>query len=182
MEQNNLNETKDNKFVRALKVVGKYFAQVFRDLGRAIKDKPSLVFGTLGAFPGIFAGLFMTFHVSAATGFDTSKTIYQYSGIFMFALILSGCLGIVTGVKFATGRSLKSCIQLNITSLIVIIAGLIWAISLMSCETIWDRAADGGIHANAAIKSITCVIISVATALIGSIGAWFTFDKNPTKD
>lgn len=186
LENSNLEEneekelTKREKFLnsgfcRALVTFGKYVRQIVIDIIVAIKDKPSILFGILAAFPGIFIGLFINSHINASNGLTED---YTMSGFCMFAMMLAGCINIYCGFNIASNRRLKSSILSAICTAIFTGFAIYWLYALSTCDFLWNYTSWGG----AAKVSITCVIISLIASIVGTVGSFFFYDRNYKKD
>lgn len=151
-----------------------YFAQLFKDMGNAIKDKPSIIFGILIAFPGIFLGLFIDKHYLATNGLGTEA---DASGFIMFAMVMAGCISMYNGFGVATNRRLSSSIKSAICCAVILACGAVWIYFLASSQYLWESK-----YAGNAVTSMICVIISMCSSVIGVVGSFIFYDRNYKKD
>ena len=156
------------------KPLGKYLKGIAYDLKRSISENPGIICFLLVALPGIFIGLFLSQHVNACNIFPKEDGIV---GLELFIMELAGCLNMVWGFSIMKKRNLKSSIYATITTAIMVVCGVLWVRSFLKYNGPWPADFKSDI-----ITSIVCVIISMVTPVIGTIGSFFTRNKNYKKD
>ncbi len=126
--------------------------------------------------PAILLGLFLNSHAVAILRINEAATgVAEYIGIYLFALVLLGCINIFNAFSLNSKRNLGSVIINTITTILLLLFGFLYIFSYI------DQA--GQYESNSSvIISITTVGISMACALAGCIISYFFIDKEYVKE
>lgn len=141
----------------------------------SFKYNPCKFAGILIALPGFFMGFFLGVH---------SKILFlnnDFAGLYMFIMVLMGCINVFNGVSVMGKRNLGSIIISFLCSLIITVVGILWIVAII---TSWK--ADVFLEVPYTLNSehyisMGCVVISILCSLIGCIWAYVKRDKNYKK-
>ena len=126
--------------------------------------------------PAILLGLFLNSHAVAILRINKEATgVAEYIGIYLFALVLLGCINIFNAFSLNSKRNLGSVIINTITTALLLVFGFLYIYSYIEQSGQYDSNSS-------VIISITTVAISMACALIGCIISYFFIDKEYVKD
>ena len=141
----------------------------------SFKYNPCKFAGILIALPGFFMGFFLGVH---------SKILFlnnDFAGLYMFIMVLMGCINVFNGVAVMGKRNLSSIVISFLCSLIITVVGVLWIVAII---TSWK--ADVILETPYTLNSehyisMGCVVISILCSLIGCAWAFVKRDKNYKK-
>lgn len=148
------------------------FVYNFKD---SFKYNPCKFAGILIALPGFFMGFFLGVH---------SKILFlnnDFAGLYMFIMVLMGCINVFNGVAVMGKRNLSSIVISFLCSLIITVVGVLWIVAII---TSWK--ADVILEVPYTLNSehyisMGCVVVSILCSLIGCVWAFIKRDKNYKK-
>lgn len=141
----------------------------------SFKYNPCKFAGILIALPGFFMGFFLGVH---------SKILFlnnDFAGLYMFIMVLMGCINVFNGVAVMGKRNLSSILISFICSLVITVVGILWIVAIF---TSWkaDVILETPYTLNSEhFISMGCVVISILCSLVGCIWAFIKRDKNYKK-
>lgn len=147
--------------------VALFFKHLWRDTKVTIAEKPSIIFGLLLMVTGIVFGFTIGKYTTIANNFESK---YAVVGVFIFIFEMAGMLNLVNGFGLCSSRTLKNCILATITTVLICVSGILWIYFVHNKLLV---AADPALVTETDIIIIICIVTSVA----GSIGGYFTYDK-----
>ena len=141
----------------------------------SFKYNPCKFAGILIALPGFFMGFFLGVH---------SKILFinnDFYGLYMFIMVLLGCINVFNGVSVMGKRNLSSILISTLCSIVMTIVGVLWIVAIF---TSWkaDVILETPYTLNVEhFVSIGCVILSILCSLSGCVWAFIKRDKNYKK-
>jgi len=90
----------------------------------SFRYNPCKLPGILILLPGVFIGFFLGIHCKVQ--FFVMEGEYNFSGLFMFVLVLMGCVNIFNGVTLMSKRNLGTVVTSLICSLVIAVVGILW--------------------------------------------------------
>lgn len=151
------------------------------------KYNPCKAPGILVLLPGVFIGFFLGVHSEVQFFVNTSINEFDFSGLFMFLLVLFGCINIFNGVTLMSKRNLGTVITSFICSLIITIVGILWIERIFYSKSLVDSGIIK-LEGNAAyvigrneLFSIFSVSLAIICSMSGSILGYFKRNKNYKK-
>ena len=162
------NSEKKNAFKETIALIVYNFKDSF-------KYNPCKFAGILIALPGFFMGFFLGIH---------SKILFinnDFAGLYMFIMVLFGCINVFNGVAVMGKRNLASIMISSLCSIVITIVGILWIVAIF---TSWK--ADVVLSKPYTLNSehyisIGCVVLSILCSIIGCIWAFIKRDKNYKK-
>ena len=159
---------KKNAFVKALDDWWYGFKDSF-------KYNPCKLAGILVALPGLFMGFFLGVH---------SKFLFlnnNYYGLYMFLMVLLGCINVFNGVTLMGKRNLGSVIISALCSAVIAVVGILWIVAIFQSYN-----ADVVLSQPYTLNwehyvSIGCVVLSIVCSITGCILGYIKRDKNYKK-
>lgn len=159
---------KQNAFLKLLDDTWYNFKDSFR-------YNPCKLPGILVALPGLFMGFFLGVH---------SKILFldnNYYGLYMFLMVLLGCINVFNGVTLMSKRNLGSVIISSLCSLVICVVGVLWVVAIFKSYTA-DVVLSKPYTLNIEhYVSITCVVLSILCSVTGCILGYIKRDKNYKK-
>jgi len=144
-----------------------FFKHLWRDMKVTLGEKPSIIFGLLVMVTGVIFGFTIGDFVSIANKFSEE---YAVVGLLIFIFEMAGMLNLVNGFGMCTSRTLKSVIMSTLTTILILGTGIAW-MYLVKNKLL--TAADPALVSKTNIVLVICMV----TSLVGSIGGYFTYDK-----
>ncbi|MDE6584475.1 MAG: hypothetical protein K2K15_03645 [Anaeroplasmataceae bacterium] len=197
------NEEKENGFVKALKMFGKYLKNTFLNFLESFKYNNMKLAAILVAIPGLLLGFFLSYHYKvviklsyevAIPDFDTMQILryqapgmpFDYSGIVLFVLMLFGILNIFSAVSMSGKKNKKSVILATVLTGVILVAGVMYLYSLFYCLYLVKSPADYTYHVNIDgfgvntdfVMSCISVIGSMVSSVAGCILGFIRYDRN----
>ncbi len=193
-DQNRYEEVpqKENKFLKALKSFGLFVKNVWLNFIESFKYNNCKLAALLTAVPGVFLGFFLIFHsqVVKVISFDMPGNNhyvfgFDFTSIVLFVLMLFGILNIFGSAALSSKKNLGSVIRLTITSSVIVIAGVLYLVSVFvyinGC-TSGALSPEGGFELDVNfIISIISVIISMLSVMAGCVLAFINYDRTYEK-
>ena len=105
----------------------------------------------------------------------------DFAGLYMFIMVLMGCINVFNGVAVMGKRNLSSILISFICSLVITVVGILWIVAIF---TSWkaDVILETPYTLNSEhFISMGCVVISILCSLVGCIWAFIKRDKNYKK-
>lgn len=126
--------------------------------------------------PAILLGLFLNSHAVAMNRINESaEGVAKNIGIYLFALVLLGCINIFNAFALNSKKNLGTVILNTITTVLLLLFGFLYIFSFI------DQT--GKYQPNSSVYiSIATVGISMACALAGCIISYFFIDKEYVKE
>lgn len=185
-------ENNENKFIKVLKMLGKYFKNVFSDFITSFKYNNMKLAGLLVCVPGIFLGFFLSFHAPVVKGltYEIAGGYYQGisfdpTGILLFMLMLFGILNIFMGVAMINQKNLGSVVKATITSSLVVISGAAYLAFLLIFYNGYNSGAisvETEMFTNGDyVVSFISVVISIVCSIAGIILGYINYDRTYEK-
>lgn len=149
-----------------------FFKLLFRDIRVSMTEKPSIIFGLLTMVTGIVFGFNINSFIEVGYNFTASQA---YVGAVIFIFELAGMLNMVNGFGMCGQRRLKSVVSATICTIIEIVMAIVWIYNVKNNLV--------GTSASADLQQTTfkVLIVCVVTAVIGTIGGYFTYDREYLK-
>lgn len=151
----------------------------------SFKYNPCKLAGILIALPGLFIGFFLGTH--SQVQFYVLKGEFDFSGLFMFILVLLGCVNIFNGVTLMSKKNLGTIITSAICSIVITIVGILWIQRIFySMELVNSGQVilpEGKLYelGKYEIQSILSVCASILCSIVGCIYGYIKRDKNYKK-
>ena len=141
----------------------------------SFKYNPCKFAGILIALPGFFMGFFLGVH---------SKILFlnnDFAGLYMFIMVLMGCINVFNGVAVMGKRNLSSILISSLCSIVIAVVGVLWIVAII---TSWK--ADVILETPYTLNSehyisMGCVVLSILCSFAGCIWAFIKRDKNYKK-
>lgn len=159
---------KQNAFVKMLDDTWYNFKDSF-------KYNPCKLAGILVALPGLFMGFFLGVH---------SKILFlgsDFYGLYMFLMVLLGCINVFNGVTLMSKRNLGTVITSTIFSLIITVVGILWIVAIFksyNADYVLSKPYTLNIEH---YVSMACVVLSIGCSLTGCVLGFINRDKNYKK-
>ena len=161
-------EQKKNPFLETISSIVYNFKDSF-------KYNPCKFAGILIALPGFFMGFFLGIH---------SKIVFinnDFAGLYMFIMVLLGCINVFNGVAVMGKRNLASIVISLLCSIVITVVGILWIVAIF---TSWK--ADVVLSKPYTLESehfisMGCVILSILCSFVGCVWAFIKRDKNYKK-
>ncbi len=144
-----------------------FFKHLWRDMKVTISEKPSIIFGLLVMVTGVIFGFTIGDYTAIANKFSEE---YAVVGLLIFIFEMAGMFNLVNGFGMCTSRTLKSVIMATITTVLILGTGIAWMYLVKNKLLV---AAD----ASQVSKTNLILIICMVTSVVGTIGGYFTYDK-----
>ena len=165
----------------------KFFKDWWIGLVDSFKYNPCKLPGILVALPGVFIGFFLGIHSNVQFYVNTTINEYDFSGLFMFVLVLMGCVNIFNGVTLMSKRNLGTVITSFACSILITVVGVLWIQRIFYSQYLVNSGIillEGGalytLGSNEWL-SIVSVGLSIVCSLGGSILGYFKRNKNYKK-
>lgn len=152
-----------------------FVGNVWYNLIDSFKYNPCKLPGILILLPGLFMGFFLGVH---------SKIIFlnnDFSGLYMFLMVLLGCLNIFNGVSFMSKKNLGTLIISFLCSVIITVVGILWIKAIFDSYHADVVLIEPYVLGSEHYISIACVILSILCSLLGCILGFIKRDKNYKK-
>lgn len=129
--QENEKQVQEQQEVKQQNFFVKYLKGIGYDIIQSFKYNNMKLAGLLILIPGAIFGFFLTFHTTVVNNITVDTTNGQsymtdLSGLMLFLMMLFGILNIFTGFSVMNKKNLGSVILALITSIIMIVAGIIY--------------------------------------------------------
>lgn len=174
-------EPSDQASKKEQNIVAKYLLGIWYNFIDSFRYNHCKLPGILIALPGLFIGFFLIFH----SRITFLGGIAQFSGFYMFMLVLFGCINIFNGVTVISKKNLSSIIISIICSLVIVVFGILWIYSIFYS---YNLATSGKVELLQKytlgvneITSMICVILSMICSTVGCVLAFIFRDKNYKK-
>ena len=112
---------------------------------------------------------------------------YNFSGLFMFVLVLMGCVNIFNGVTLMSKRNLGTVVTSLICSLVIAVVGILWiqrifySQYLVNSGIVNPSSGEGYTLGVTELASIGSVALSILCSIGGSILGYFKRNKDYKK-
>lgn len=196
-------EKKDNKFIKVMKMLGRYFKNVFLNFVESFKYNNMKLAAILVAIPGLLLGFFLNFHYEIVIKLaytyvrvdESTLTMYKqqapgmpfdYSGIVLFALMLFGILNIFSAVGMSGKKNKKSVILATVLTALIIVCGIMYLYAIFYCLYLVNLPDTHPYHVTIKgftidlnfIMSCISVIGSIVCSVAGCILGFIHYDRN----
>ncbi len=151
----------------------------------SFRYNPCKLPGILILLPGVFIGFFLGIHCKVQ--FFVMEGEYNFSGLFMFVLVLMGCVNIFNGVTLMSKRNLGTVVTSLICSLVIAVVGILWiqrifySQYLVNSEIVKPSSGEGYTLGVTELASIGSVALSILCSIGGSILGYFKRNKDYKK-
>lgn len=141
----------------------------------SFKYNPCKLAGILVALPGLFMGFFLGVH---------SKILFlnnNYYGLYMFLMVLLGCINVFNGVTLMGKRNLGSVITSALCSIVISVVGVLWIVAIFqsyNADVVLSKPYTLNIEH---YVSMGCVVLSIVCSISGCILGFIKRDKNYKK-
>lgn len=164
----NAEPKKQNAFVKLLDDWWYNFKDSF-------KYNPCKLAGILVALPGLFMGFFLGVH-SQILFLDN-----DYYGLYMFLMVLLGCINVFNGVTLMSKKNLGTVITSALCSAVIAVVGILWIVAIFqsyNADVVLSKPYTLNIEH---YVSISCVVLSIVCSIAGCILGFIKRDKNYKK-
>lgn len=144
----------------------------------SFRYNPCKLPGILVLLPGLFIGFFLGIHRQVLF-LDSS-----FHGLYMFIMVLLGCINIFNGVTLMSKRNLGSVIISFLCSLVIAVVGVLWIVAIINSYITAHGPVDIGKEYSLGFNewtSMICVALSIVCSMAGCILGYIKRDKNYKK-
>lgn len=158
------------KLVYGLKYFLNYIRLIFFDLGTSYKYNHMKFAATFILLPAILIGLFLNSHATAVLRINESVKGFSASvGIYLFALVLLGCINIFNAFSLNGKKNLFSAIFNLVTTVLLLAFGVLYIASFVVNWSSITITSDIYI-------SLICVGVSLVASIAGTVLSFFFID------
>lgn len=153
----------------------------------SFRYNPCKLPGILVLLPGVFIGFFLGIHSEVQFFVNKEINEFDFSGLYMFVLVLFGCINIFNGITLMSKRNLGTAITSLVCSLIITVVGILWIERIFYSKYLVDTGIhnlgnkEGYVLGSNEILSMVSVGLSILCSLAGSILGYFKRNKNYKK-
>lgn len=204
----NFGKKKTNVFVG----IGHAFMNFFSDFFKSFKYNKCKLAGYLIATTGVVIGFFLQIHYESAMHFQVVsdevvnlwtelsggelilKKEVDYSGLYMFGMVLCGCVNIFNGVSLMKKKNLGTVITSGLISVLIVFFGVMWIQCFYHTQYLVTTIPTGysipyvnlstpyNIFNGNGIMSMVCVYIAMITSVLGTVLGFINRNKNYKKE
>lgn len=165
-----------------------FFRNLYLGFVDSFKYNPCKLPGILVLLPGVFIGFFLGTHSNVQFYVNAAIEEYDFSGLFMFILVLMGCINIFNGITLMSKRNLGTVITSFLCSVLITIVGILWIQRIFYSAYLVNVAKVVKLEGDALyvfgkheIWSIISVILSIVCSLSGCVLGYFKRNKEYKK-